>query len=63
MLSEQYDDPFTGYSVTVYVFLTIFYPIAVYFAFQAYREFKGMLFDNGMGGNSMGMFMNPMRAQ
>ena len=26
----------------------IFYPISVYFCFKAYREFKGMLYDNGM---------------
>lgn len=35
----------------VIVFFTVFYPAAMYFAFQAYREFKGMMIDNGMGGS------------
>lgn len=37
----------------------IFYPTATYFVFKAYKEFKGMLFDNGMGGGGSafgGMF-------
>lgn len=37
--------------VMVFLFI-LFYPVAVYFAFRAYREFKGMLYDNGMGGGS-----------
>ena len=28
----------------------IFYVVAITLVFYAYREFKGMLFDNGMGG-------------
>jgi hypothetical protein len=39
-----------------------FYIGAIYIVFQAYREFKGMLYDSGMGGNAMQM-MNPMRRQ
>jgi hypothetical protein len=26
-----------------------FYIVAIYLTFQAYKEFKGMLYDNGMG--------------
>ena len=25
----------------------VFYPVAIYFCFKAYREFKGLLYDNG----------------
>ena len=38
--------------------LLVFQPIAIYYAFQAYKEFKGALMDNGgggMGGLSTGM--------
>lgn len=38
------------FAALVVVFFTVFYPVAIYFVFQAYREFKGMLFDSGMGG-------------
>jgi hypothetical protein len=31
----------------------VFYVVAIYFAFHAYREFKGMMHDNGMGGQTM----------
>jgi hypothetical protein len=33
----------------------IFYPIAIFFSFRAYKEFKGMLYDNGMGGQMGGL--------
>ena len=33
----------------------IFYPAAIYFSFHAYREFTGMLYDNGMGGGQGGL--------
>jgi hypothetical protein len=39
--------------------LTAYYIVAVILCFYAYREFKGMLFDAGMGNNMsmMGMGM------
>jgi hypothetical protein len=33
----------------------IFYPIAIVFSFKAYKEFKGMIYDNGMGGQMGGI--------
>jgi hypothetical protein len=44
--------------MTLYFFFAIFYPIAIYIAFMCYREFKGMLFDSGLGG--MNMMQPPM---
>ena len=38
-------------SLTVMILLAIYYIVANVFCFYAYREFKGMLFDAGMGGN------------
>ncbi len=40
--------------ILIMVFL-VFYPTAVYFCFKAYREFKGMLHDNGMLGQGGGV--------
>ena len=37
-------------SLTVMILLCVYYLVASYFCFLAYREFKGMLFDHGMGG-------------
>ena len=39
----------------------VFYPVAIYFCFKAYREFKGLLYDNGQlgtGGVANQMFRN-----
>ena len=39
--------------------LTIYYLVAVFVCFCAYREFKAMVFDAGMGGGfGMGGMMN-----
>ena len=38
-------------ALTVLILLCIYYVVANVFCFYAYREFKGMLFDAGMGGN------------
>ena len=38
-------------ALTVMIMLCVYYVIANVFCFFAYREFKGMLFDHGMGGN------------
>ena len=32
--------------------MLFFYPMSLFFAFRAYREFKGLFYDNGMGGNA-----------
>ena len=46
----------------VLIAMLVFEPIAIYFAFQAYKEFKGCLFDNGgslgMGGGMVGRAVN-----
>ena len=42
-------------ALIVMVLLAIYYIVASFFCFYAYREFKGMLFDAGMGGNFGGM--------
>ena len=31
--------------------MSMFYPLSLFFSFRAYREFKGLFFDNGMAGN------------
>ena len=36
---------------TTICLLSIYYIVAVILCFYAYREFKGMMFDHGMGGN------------
>ena len=38
-------------ALTTMILLCIYYIVANVFCFYAYREFKGMLFDHGMGGN------------
>jgi|EP00353_Schmidingerella_taraikaensis_P006438 hypothetical protein len=38
-------------ALTVMILLAVYYVVANVFCFYAYREFKGMLFDAGMGGN------------
>jgi hypothetical protein len=47
----------TSFQFTVVCMLTVYYIVAIILCFYAYREFKGMLFDHGMGGNfgMMGM--------
>ena len=46
------------FSLTVMCLLCIFYIIASFFCFFAYREFKGMFFDAGLGGGfGMGHMM------
>ena len=54
----QFLDAFQGASTMVMILIMIFlvfYPTAVYFCFKAYREFKGMLHDNGMLGQRGGV--------
>ena len=38
-------------TLTVFILLALYYVVANVFCFLGYREFKGMLFDHGMGGN------------
>ncbi len=38
------------FATIVMMTFAVFYVIAVVISFYAYREFKGMLYDNGMGG-------------
>ena len=38
------------FALTVMVLLCVYYVIASFFCFFAYREFKGMHFDAGLGG-------------
>ena len=45
----------------VFILFIVFYVVAVYFCFKAYREFKGMLYDNGMGGAGGGLGNMMMR--
>merc|ERR550539_1716126 len=46
-------------ALTTMILLCIYYIVANVFCFYAYREFKGMLFDHGMGGNfGMGAYGN-----
>ena len=48
------------FSFVVICLLTVFYVIAVIMCFYAYREFKGMMFDHGMGGGfGMGGMSRP----
>ena len=37
------------FRILVVIAFFFFYLVAICFAFQAYKEFKGMLYDNGMG--------------
>ena len=46
---------FTSFAVVLLLIFIVFYAIAVYVAFQAYREFKGTMHDNGMGGAGGGI--------
>ena len=41
------------FSMVLVIVFAVFYVIAIYFAFKAYREFKGMLYDNDQGGAGM----------
>lgn len=43
----------SGLAMSLMIMMCVFYVVAIYFAFHAYREFKGMMHDNGMGGQSM----------
>ena len=47
-------------ALAVMILLCIYYVVANVLCFFAYREFKGMLFDHGMGGN---FGMTAQRAQ
>lgn len=40
-----------SFAMTIFSALCVFYVVANVVCFLAYREFKGMLFDAGMGGN------------
>ena len=46
-----------AYVQTIIIMLTVYYLVAIFVCFFAYREFKGMLFDAGMG---QGFGMNNM---
>ena len=51
-LTETMEDAtFAGnVALTIMILLAVYYIVANVFCFYAYREFKGMLFDHGMGG-------------
>ena len=44
-----------SYAVVLCFILIVFYVCAIFIAFKAYREFKGMMYDNGMGGAGGGI--------
>ena len=48
-------------ALTTFILLAVYYIVANFFCFFAYREFKGMLFDAGMGGNFGGIGMGGAR--
>ena len=54
-----------AFAMTIMIIFAIFYVVAITICFYAYREFKGMLYDNGMGGPSsagaMGGFFSGRR--
>ena len=52
-----------GFSITIMMAFCVFYIVAIYFSFHAYREFKGMMRDNGMSGSSMMGFPGMNRVQ
>ncbi|CDW90675.1 UNKNOWN [Stylonychia lemnae] len=45
---------FKTFEALLSVAFLIFYPIAIYCSFQAYKEFKGMLYDNGQSPQNSG---------
>ena len=45
----------TTFVVLLVLAFTVFYPSATYVTFKAYKEFKGMAYDNGMGGAGGGL--------
>ena len=59
---NPFDDGLTGFYVVLLIIFMVFYPAAVYVCFHAYREFKGMMFDQGRGGGGGMNFMAPPRS-
>ncbi len=52
-LGEAFE--YAPFQMIMLLVFMVFYPIAIYFSFLAYREFKAMLADNGMiGSGGMG---------
>ena len=49
-------NPFTPLGTGVYIFLFIFYLLAITLAFLAYREYKGMVFDSTGSASNSWMF-------
>ena len=49
-LSNDTEGRSAAFAVTITVLLTVYYIVATGVCFCAYREFKGMMFDAGMGG-------------
>lgn len=43
-----------AFATVVSILFVIYYIVAIVISFWAYREFKGMLYDNGMGGGMGG---------
>lgn len=50
ILTDLMRDAYYCFYIILMVAFSIFYVVAITLAFYAYREFKGMMFDNGMGG-------------
>ena len=47
------------FAITIIILLSVYYIVATFICFYAYREFKGMMFDHGMGGGfGMGGIVN-----
>ena len=44
-----FTDKSTAFVMTMLVLFAIYYLVAIVICFYAYREFKGMLYDHGMG--------------
>lgn len=60
--TDNFTQASTAFVTTLLVAFIVFYIVAVTICFYAYREFKGMLYDNGMGGSGMAGGLGGMMA-
>ena len=49
MFSQTFENSYVGSYVIIMLVFEVFYFGAIICSFYAYREFKAMMFDNGMG--------------
>jgi ABC-type Fe3+ transport system permease subunit len=47
---NPFNEGLTGFYTVLLVMFFVFYPLATYVSFQAYKEFKAMIYDSGMRG-------------